>query len=164
MRRLAIFAPFITAAVIAGCGSSSSTSSRTPASSGSNGGGTAAATGGDAIGLSETEFKITPAAAKVSSTGTISIKVTNNGSLTHALALKTPSGVVKTSAIPPGQSATLKVNAAKAGSYAFYCPIGHHRQAGMRGVLVVGRSSASASGGSSSGQTSSSSGGGNYAY
>jgi plastocyanin len=168
MRRLAIFAPFITAAVIAGCGSSSSSSSA-PSSSGSGGGGTAAATGGDAVSLSETEFKITPTNAKVSSTGTISIKVTNNGSITHALAVKTPSGVVKTSAISPGQSATLKVNASKAGSYAFYCPIGHHRQAGMRGILVVGGSSASAGGGSSSGQTSSSSssssnGGSSYAY
>jgi uncharacterized cupredoxin-like copper-binding protein len=169
MRRLAMFAPFAAAAVLAGCGSSgSSSSSSSPSgSSGSNGSGTAvSASGAGGVSLSETEFKITPASPKVSKTGTITITVTNNGAITHALAVQTPSGLVKTSHIAPGQSAKLTVNISKAGSYTFYCPIGNHRQAGMHGTLVVG-SGGSASGGASSSQstsTSSSSGGGGYAY
>ena len=51
-------------------------------------------------------------------------------------AVQTPSGIVKTGAIAPGASATLTVDAAKAGSYTFFCPIPGHRQAGMQGTLV----------------------------
>jgi uncharacterized cupredoxin-like copper-binding protein len=174
MRRFAIFAPFLAAAVVAGCGSSGSSSSSAPASSGSSGGGTAvSASGSGGVSLSETEFKITPASPQVSKTGTITIKVTNNGSITHALAVQTPSGVVMTPHISPGHTATLKVNASKAGAYTFYCPIGNHRHAGMQGMFVVGGSSTPVTGGSGSGSshTSSSSssssgggGGGGYAY
>jgi uncharacterized cupredoxin-like copper-binding protein len=172
MRRFAMFAPFLAAAVIAGCGSSSSSSSSSsaPASSGSSGGATAvSASGSGGVSLSETEFKITPASPKVSKAGTITIKVTNNGSITHALAVQTPSGVVMTPHISPGHSATLKVNASKAGAYSFYCPIDHHRQSGMHGTFIVGGSSTPVTGGAGSGSSqtsssSSSSSGGGYAY
>jgi uncharacterized cupredoxin-like copper-binding protein len=172
MRRFAILASLVAAAVIAGCGSSSSSSSSAPASSGTGGGKTAVATGTGAVTLRETEFKITPATARLSHTGTLTIKVTNNGSITHALAVQTPSGVVMTPHISPGHRATLKVNASKAGAYTFYCPIGNHRRAGMHGMFIVAGSSTpvAGGGGSSSSQTSSSGtssgrgGGGGYAY
>ena len=144
MRRLAIIAPFLVAAVVAGCGSSSS-SSKTAAASASPSG------GGGQLTLSETEYKITPASPTVADNGTITITVKNTGAVVHALAVQTPSGTVSTGKIAPGASATLKVNASKAGRYAFFCPIPGHRAAGMQGALVVG----SASAGSSSGNTSS---------
>jgi uncharacterized cupredoxin-like copper-binding protein len=158
--------------LIAGCGSASSSSSSPAASSSSAAGSTSStaasaptSTGAGSVSLTESEFKITPANAKVSETGPVTIKVTNNGSITHALALQTPSGVVQTGHIAPGRSATLKVNVSKGGSYTFYCPIGNHKQAGMQGTLVVG-SGAAAGGGTSSSQSSSSSSssGGGYAY
>jgi uncharacterized cupredoxin-like copper-binding protein len=175
MSRLAKIAPFAVAALIAGCGSSSSssTTSSAPAagsSSSASSSQTAAAGGGGQVALSETEFKITPASATVGSTGTITITVKNTGKIAHALAVQTPSGIVRTAAIAPGGSATLKVDASKAGSYVFYCPIGQHRQAGMLGTLIVGGSGAATGASSSSSSSSSgssgrggySSGGGGY--
>jgi uncharacterized cupredoxin-like copper-binding protein len=168
MRRLALFAPFAAAALLAGCGSSSSSTSSTP--SGSTGAATPVARGSGGgsggVSLSETEFKITPADPKVSKTGTITITVTNHGAITHALAVQTPSGLRKTPNLTPGQSAKLTVNIAKAGKYTFFCPIGNHRQAGMQGTLVVGSGAATggAAGPSKTTSTGSSSGGGGYAY
>jgi plastocyanin len=176
MRRLAMFAPFAAAALIAGCGSSSSSTPTTGSSSpaGSSGSATAVASGSGGgsrggsggVSLSETEFRITPADPKIAKTGKITITITNHGSITHALAVQTPSGISKTPNLTPGQSAKLTVNISKAGKYTFFCPIGNHRQAGMHGMLVVGSGGASGSAGGSSQTTStgSSSGGGGYAY
>jgi uncharacterized cupredoxin-like copper-binding protein len=158
MRRIALLAPLAIAAVIAGCGSSSSSSSTAAPASTSSSGSAAASSGGGGGGqltLSESEFKITPANAHVSSTGTISITVKNAGAVTHALSVQTPSGTVSTSNIAPGATATLKVNATKGGKYTFYCPIPGHRQAGMQGVLVVGSASASSGGSSGAAATTS---------
>jgi uncharacterized cupredoxin-like copper-binding protein len=152
-RRLALLAPFALAAVLAGCGSSSSsgeTSSNAAAAAPQASSGAASS-----LTLSETEFKITPVAPTVSKTGTITITVNNTGTIDHELAVQTPSGLVKTAPISPGSTATLKVDASKDGRYVFYCPIGHHRAAGMQGVLVVG-SAASSAGGASGGTTTSS--------
>jgi plastocyanin len=90
----------------------------------------------------------------------ITITVTNAGSITHALAVQTPSGVVKTGSIAPGATATLKVDATKAGRYTFFCPIDHHRQSGMQGVLVVGSAGAAGTSSAAPPTTTSSSGSG----
>ena len=169
MRRVAQLAPFAVAALLAGCGSSSSSSSSSaPASSSSSAAPAASGGGGNALTLSESEFKITPANPTVAKTGTITITVKNTGAVTHALAVQTPSGIVKTGKIAPGATATLTVDASKAGSYTFFCPIDGHRAAGMQGVLVVGSGSAAASGAasssSSSTSTSTSSSKAGYAY
>jgi plastocyanin len=132
MRCLAIMVPLLVSAVVAGCGSSS----------GGGGSSADASSGGGQLTLSETEFKITPASPTVASTGTITITVKNAGAITHALSVQTPSGTVSTGKIAPGASATLKVNASKAGRYTFFCPIPGHRAAGMQGVLVVGSAGA----------------------
>jgi uncharacterized cupredoxin-like copper-binding protein len=164
MRRVAQLAPFAVAALLAGCGSSSSSSSSSaPASTGSA---TPAASGGggNALTLSETEFKFTPANPTVAKTGTITITVKNTGAVTHALAVQTPSGIVKTGKIAPGATATLTVDASKAGSYTFFCHIDGHRAAGMQGVLVVGSGAAAAGGAATSSSSSSSSSKAGYAY
>jgi uncharacterized cupredoxin-like copper-binding protein len=167
MCRLAKIAPFAVAALLAGCGSSSSSSSTTSApaagSISSASSSQTAAAGGGQVALSETEFKITPASASVGSTGPITITVKNTGKVTHALAVQTPSGLLRTGAIAPGGSATLKVDASKAGSYVFYCPIGGHRGLGMQGTLIVGGSGA-ATGASSSSSSSSSGSSGRGGY
>lgn len=145
MKRITLIAPFVVAAVIAGCGSSSSSSSS--ASSGSSTAAAASTTssaapaasgGATALTLSESEFKITPASPKVASTGAITVTVKNTGAVTHALTVDTPSGPVSTASIAPGKTATLKVNISKAGTYKFFCPIPGHEAAGMKGSLVVG--------------------------
>ncbi len=142
MKRLAAIAPFLIAAVLAGCGSSSSSSSTSSAAASSSTAAaasstTAAPSGGGGLTLNESEFKITPAGPKVPHTGEITITVKNVGAVTHALTVDTPSGPVSTSSIAPGKTATLKVNISKAGTYTFFCPIPGHEAAGMKGALVV---------------------------
>src|ERR1035437_7652678 len=148
MRRISLLAPFAVAALIAGCGSSSS-SSWGPTTSTSSAAAAPASGAGGQVSLSETEFKITPDGPAVPKTGTITITVRNNGQITHALAVQTPSGIVHTAHIAPGATATLMVNVSKPGKYTFYCPIANHRMLGMQGTLTVGGgggSSASATG------------------
>jgi len=180
MRRFAQIAPFIVAALVAGCGSSSSSSTAVSSAAPAGAGGSsssasssssaapAAGGAGSKLTLSEAEFKIVPASPVVAHPGTITITVKNTGTITHALAVQTPSGVERTGDIAPGQSATLKVAIAKDGRYTFYCPIDSHQMLGMVGTLVVGASSATggaaAGGSSATSSSSSSSSGGVYGY
>jgi uncharacterized cupredoxin-like copper-binding protein len=154
MRRLACVVALFVAGLLAGCGSSNSTSTSSASSSTAS---TVSRAGG-AFTVSESEFKIAPKADSVPATGTVTITVHNNGKVIHALAVQTPSGVVKTPPIQPGSSATLTVNLTKAGSYRLFCPIDHHAQLGMVGTLTVGGTAAGAGG--AAGSTTSTSGGG----
>jgi uncharacterized cupredoxin-like copper-binding protein len=130
---------------MAGCGEKRSTSTGAGSSGGSS-----------SLSVSETEFKLTPAALKVKSAGQVTIQVKNDGTTVHALELKTATGEVKTGSLAPGKSATLKADL-KAGSYTMYCPIDGHRAQGMEGKVVVG-----SGGGGSSGGGGGSYGGGGY--
>src|SRR4051794_6811323 len=103
-----------------------------PASSGSGGGGSA-----PTVKVSETEFKLDPANPSVSKAGTVSIRVTNDGTITHALEVEGPNGEAKTQSIQPGKSATLKADPSKAGTYEWYCPIDGHKAQGMKGEIKV---------------------------
>jgi uncharacterized cupredoxin-like copper-binding protein len=129
---LASLAVAAVAVVLAGCGSSSGGETSSVAAASTDAGGTSR------LALSESEFKITPAHATVAHTGTVTITVKNDGAVTHALAIKTPSGVVKTSPIAAGATGALTVDLGNPGSYTLYCPIPGHQQAGMQGALVVG--------------------------
>ncbi len=157
MPRIAKLTAFAIPLLLAACGSSSSSTTSSATSSAATSSSAPAAASGGQVTLSETEFKITPATPAVAGTGTITITMHNTGKITHALAVQTPSGVVKTGDIAPGATATLKVDLAQAGSYAFYCPIDSHRMLGMKGTLVVGGSGAAASGGAAPTTSSSSS-------
>ena len=141
MLRISLLAPFAVAVLIAGCGSSSSTSSAAPSSAAaakttSSAAAPASGAGGH-VSLSETEFKITPAGPAVMKTETVTITMRNSGQITHALAVQTPAGIVRTADIAPGATGTLKVNVSKPGKYTFYCPIANHRMLGMQGTLTV---------------------------
>lgn len=130
------------AALVAGCGSEHTTSTkaeRTLAAT-SRGGPNpdAAYPGGPAVvRLSEAEFTITPGTPRVSGTHAVDFEVTNNGAVTHAIAVRTPFGVLRSQPIGPGQQGGLTVDLERPGTYAFYCPLHNHRLKGMRGTLVV---------------------------
>jgi uncharacterized cupredoxin-like copper-binding protein len=173
MRRFALIAPFAVAALIAGCGSSSSSSSSastssTPAaapSSSTTTSSTAAAPatsggGSSSVKLSETEFKITPKTPAVAKVGPVTFDVTNNGSVTHALAVESPAGLKSTASIAPGKSATLTVDFTKAGTYTFYCPVDNHKMLGMIGTITVGSGGGGGSASSAAPATTTSSSGG----
>jgi plastocyanin len=133
--------------------------------SGGGGGGTTAAGGGEGISLSETEFKIDPAMVNVDQSGTVTLHITNNGSISHAFEIE-GQGIEeqKTDTIKPGESADLTVELSKSGEYEFYCPIDGHRDKGMEGTLTLGGAGASgATGGATTGEQEGTTGGG-YGY
>ena len=135
--RVALLALFAVLA-LAACGSSSSESGTT---------GQAAA--GQAIAIGETEYKLDPSSVQVDQAGTVTFRVTNNGTMDHALEVDGQGLEEETETIKPGESAELAVDLSKEGSYEIYCPIDGHRDSGMEGTLTVGASM----GGGSTGTT-----------
>jgi uncharacterized cupredoxin-like copper-binding protein len=116
--------------------------------------------GGQAIAISESEFKLDPSTVKVSEAGSYSVELTNDGKIAHAFEIEGQGLEEKTEAIQPGETAELTVDL-KNGSYEIYCPIDGHRQSGMEGALTVG------SGGAGTGTTKergTSTEGGGYGY
>ena len=63
--------------------------------------------------------------------------VSNAGQIPHALEVEGPNGEAKTGTIEPGKSEDLKVDLSKAGTYEWYCPIGNHKDQGMKGEIKV---------------------------
>jgi uncharacterized cupredoxin-like copper-binding protein len=135
--RVALLALFAVPA-LAACGSSSSESGTT---------GQAAA--GQAISISETEFKLDPSSVQVDQAGTVTFRVTNDGAIDHALEVEGQGVEEETETIKPGESGELTVDLSKDGSYEIYCPIDGHRDSGMEGDVTVG----GAMGGGSTGTT-----------
>jgi plastocyanin len=121
----------------AGCGSSNDNKS----SNSGGGGGTsapkkAAPSAGGAVAESATEFKFSKPAATAKA-GNVTVKLTNDGTVPHAIEIEgTPSGDKKSAVIQPGANTTLTANL-KPGKYEFYCPVDSHKQQGMKGELTV---------------------------
>ena len=66
--------------------------------------------------------------------GQVTLKVTNTGTIPHALAIV---GMGRqTATLQPGESVTLILNL-KPGTYTLYCPLDNHRQRGMEATLTV---------------------------
>jgi uncharacterized cupredoxin-like copper-binding protein len=135
--RVALLALFAVLA-LAACGSGSSES-----------GTTGQAAGGQAISIGETEFKLDPSSVQVDQAGSVTFRVTNNGTIDHALEVEGQGVEEETETIKPGESAELTVDLSKDGSYEIYCPIDGLRGSGMEGTLTVG----AATGGGSTGTT-----------
>jgi plastocyanin len=132
--------------LLAGCGDDSSDSGSSGSGSGSSSSAGSSSGGGGAVKISETEFKLDPADAKVGKAGKVTFKVTNDGEVVHALEVEGPGEEAKTDSIDPGKSATLKVDLSKAGTYEMYCPIGNHKAMGMEGKVVVAGGGSGSSG------------------
>ena len=135
--------------VLSACGSGSSESGTT---------GQAAA--GQAIAIGETEYKLDPSSVQVGQAGTVTFRVTNNGTIDHALEVEGQGAEEKTATIKPGETAELTVDLSKDGSYEIYCPVDGHRDSGMEGTLTVGAGMGGGSTGTTEDQGSTTSGGG----
>jgi plastocyanin len=88
----------------------------------------------------ETDFEIDPKNATVDEAGAIQFEITNDGESTHQLSIRPQGepGIPKTSdEMDPTQSTTFTAEL-DPGKYAWYCPVGNHRQMGMEGTLTVG--------------------------
>ena len=136
--RLVLPVALLLSLALTGCGSDSEEAATT---------GRAAA--GQTIEIGETEFALDPANVQVEETGTVTFRVTNNGSIAHALEVDGQGIEEESETIEPGASAELTVALSKEGSYELYCPIGDHRDQGMEGELIVG--AAGAGGGTGTG-------------
>jgi len=124
----AVVAGAAMAAFAAGCGGSSDGSSSTAAQAGG------AASNVD---ISETDFKLNPSDPKVKS-GQVTFNVSNDGQTVHSLEVEGPNGDQELqSDLSPGQKGVLIVDLSKPGKYEFYCPVGNHKQLGMKGEITV---------------------------
>jgi len=101
--------------------------------------------------VSLVDFSIEPSHVTVSSAGTTTFAVVNNGQTTHALEIEGNGIEEETDELQPGDSADLTVDL-KEGTYEIYCPVDGHRAQGMEGTLTVGSGMAgSTSGGTDTG-------------
>jgi plastocyanin len=108
------------------------------------------------VSVSETDFRLKPANPRIDKPGVVEFRATNDGEATHALEVEGPKGEVETKDLAPGESATLRADLGKPGTYTWYCPVGNHRELGMRGKITVARGGgggASASGQGSGGSS-----------
>src|SRR5436190_13176842 len=95
-----------------------------------SGGATEAAGGGSAM-VSLTEFTVPPVTVGVGG----SLMVMNDGTATHNLTVEGTD--LKTPDIAPGGEETLALGDLEAGTYAMFCQIPGHKEAGMSAELTV---------------------------
>jgi uncharacterized cupredoxin-like copper-binding protein len=86
--------------------------------------------------VSETEYKLDPSDPKVAKSGVVAFEATNDGKIDHALEIHWPEGEVETEPFPPGESRTIKIEL-EPGRYEWYCPVGDHKDRGMKGEITV---------------------------
>ncbi|MGI5401731.1 cupredoxin domain-containing protein [Streptomyces sp. CA-135486] len=124
------------AGVLAGCGGgnggsgSGSTTSTPPAKS--------AETGVTQVTAELTDFHIA-LSQKTFKPGAYAFVAKNSGQHDHALEIEGPAGEHRSKTLAPGASATLKVTL-KSGTYEIYCPVGGHKDLGMKTEITVGGS------------------------
>ena len=68
--------------------------------------------------------------------GTVSIAYSNPSQVPHAVAIE-GNGVDESGEVVSGADAPPLTVELEAGEYTFYCPVGQHRDAGMKGTLTV---------------------------
>lgn len=133
IRRLAVILAGMVLAV-ASCGGDDEGSAATTQSPA-----TSAATGGDAAGtvidVDEKDFTIELSTMELTP-GTYTFVTTNNGQTTHALEIEGQGVEEETEDIAPGDTAELTVTLV-AGEYELYCPVGNHKDMGMKLDITV---------------------------
>lgn len=105
----------------------------------------------------ETEFKLMPATFTIDKAGTYAFEAVNKGQAVHSLEVE--GNGVETELdhdLQPGDTGTLTVEL-EAGVYELYCPVGGHKDQGMKGSIGVERAPGSA-------ETEDTSGGSGYGY
>ncbi|MCS7235708.1 MAG: cupredoxin domain-containing protein [Armatimonadota bacterium] len=90
--------------------------------------------GGRTTPVTLVEFAFRPDSVRVRSGEGINLRVSNSGHVTHDLYVPALGFQVT---VQPGQVVVAALPPAAPGSYEFYCTLPGHREAGMRGTLVV---------------------------
>ena len=68
--------------------------------------------------------------------GTVTVTFSNPSSVPHAVEIEGNGVEEETETVTGGDAPPITVDL-KAGTYTFYCPVGGHEQAGMKGTLTV---------------------------
>ena len=97
---------------------------------------TAAGGGTQAVQVSATEFAFDPNEITLEA-GSASFELTNDGSAPHALEIEGGGVEEASDTIDGGESTKLELELAD-GTYEIYCPVGDHRDRGLKGTLTVG--------------------------
>lgn len=82
-----------------------------------------------------TEFGFSPSTLTVDAGQSVKIIFKNDGSYKHNITFDDLDLVTKT--ISSGETDVLEFTAPAAGTYTFYCSVGSHADAGMKGTLTV---------------------------
>lgn len=132
----------LVSAALAACGGgdddeSATTGAAAPAQTteetgGGGGGTTLAETAQESGGLSFSRSALTARSGSV----TVTLDNPSANQLPHAIEIEGNGVEEETETIDPGARASVTVDL-RPGRYEFYCPVGDHRQAGMRGTLTV---------------------------
>lgn len=134
---ITLFAFALASAALVACGGGGSATPTEPGGSGAGGG--TAATGGSTLRLIADPGGRPAFTTKETSTkaGKVVLELENGSSVPHDLAIEDSSGklVAKTAVITENMAKA--VVDLKPGTYAFYCSVPGHRQAGMEGALTV---------------------------
>lgn len=83
-----------------------------------------------------TDFRVT-LSQQTFEPGVYTFVAKNNGHHDHALEIEGPGGENRTETLAPGASATLEVTL-QSGTYEVYCPVGGHKDQGMKTEITVG--------------------------
>ncbi|WP_274563659.1 plastocyanin/azurin family copper-binding protein [Streptomyces spiramyceticus] len=120
------------AGVLAGCGGGNGDDASTPAPPPERN----TEPGVTRVNADMTDFRIA-LSEKTFKAGDYSFVAKNNGKHDHALEIEGPSGEHSTKVLAPGESETLKVTL-KSGTHEVYCPVGGHKDLGMKTEITVG--------------------------
>jgi plastocyanin len=93
------------------------------------------AASGTVINVDERDFTIELSTMEFTP-GTYTFVTTNSGQTVHALEIEGPGLEEETADLAPGESAELSVTL-EAGEYELYCPVGNHRDMGMKLDITV---------------------------
>ncbi len=153
MSRLLALLPL--ALLLAACGGSSNGNSSGNSSSQASGSVL------QTIQVSEKEYSLNPSTITVPKPGTYALKVTNDGTITHAFVIEATGSAgseAKTGDIEPGSSKTVRFTFEADKRYEMYCPIDGHKAQGMAGTISVGGAAGAATTTNPEGETTTSSG------
>ena len=139
MRRTLIILALVTA-VFAGCGGDDDEeSAATPTATAESTQEPASSGGGETLAFSAPEdgsLKFDQGGEVTAKAGKVTVTFNNPSSVPHAVEIEGNGVEEETETVTGGEAPPIEVDL-KAGTYEFYCPVGGHEAAGMKGTLTV---------------------------
>lgn len=93
--------------------------------------------GQETLSVRLTDYELKPRNPQIDGPAEVRMRVRNAGSVPHALTVVGPKEEVEIEPLAPGQRATFSIDLDEPGRYRWFCPVGDHRQRGMRGAITV---------------------------